>query len=264
MEPAIAIATALVRPPGASFAEGLTRAGLGAPDLDRARAQHAAYAAALELAGARVVRLPPDPAHPDSTFVEDAAVIVGREAILTRPGAPSRRGEVPSIREALQPLVHALEAIEEPGTVDGGDVLDVGERFLIGLSERTNEEGARQLADRLASRSRRSGIVDIRGMEGLLHLKTGIAYLGSGTVVAVDALVDVARELGMEVLGVEEPESYAANCLRVNGRVLLPSGAPSLEKRLRARGFDPHVLEMSEFQKMDGGLSCLSLRIPAR
>lgn len=261
MEPLIRIA--IVRPPGPSFAQGITHAGLGTPDLERALAQHAAYAAALEQAGVRLIRLPPDPTHPDSTFVEDTAVIVGQDAVLTRPGAESRRGEVAAIRSALLPLVAAVDAIHEPGTVDGGDVLEAGGRFLIGLSERTNEEGARQLSELLGARGRHASLVEIRGIAGLLHLKTGISWLGEGIAVTVGALAPAARAAGWEPVVVDEEEAYGANAIRVNGRALLPSGSPALERRLRDHGLEVAVVEMSEFRKMDGGISCLSLRLPA-
>lgn len=261
MEPVIE--TAIIRPPGPTFARGITRSGLGPPDVGMALAQHAAYASALEAAGVRVVRLPADPAHPDATFVEDAAVLIGRDAILTRPGAESRRGEVPSIGAALAPLVAGIEAIEEPGTLDGGDVLEAGRRFLIGISERTNETGARQLAERLALRGRTALPVPIGGIPELLHLKTGISWIGDGVALATPAIAPVARSLAAEVIVVDPEEAYAANAIRVNGRVFLPSGAPRLERRLRERGFSIVALEMSEFRKMDGGLSCLSLRLPA-
>ncbi|HYJ32693.1 MAG TPA: arginine deiminase family protein [Candidatus Binatia bacterium] len=257
------IAAAVVRPPGPTFAQGITRAGLGPPDLERALAQHAAYAAALEAAGVRLVRLPPDPAHPDSTFVEDTAVILGREAILTLPGAESRRGEVDPMRAALLPLVASLEAIEPPGTLDGGDVLETDRGFLIGLSERTNEAGARRLAAWLAARGRAAHLVAVGGLPGILHLKTGISWIDGGTVAAVGPLAAAARALGLDVIPVEPEEAYAANAIRVNGRVLIPSGAPRLERRLRERGCAVVTLDMSEFEKMDGGLSCLSLRLPA-
>lgn len=257
------IALALVRPPGANFAQGLTQASLGAPDLDRALAQHGAYVRALERAGVRTIRLDPDPEHPDATFVEDCAVIVGRDAILTRPGAPSRRGEVASIGEALRPWVRTVETIGEPGTLDGGDVLDAEGRWLIGISERTDENGSARLTERLAARGCPVEVVDIRGMPGLLHLKTGISWVGEGTAVVVPALEGAARSIGLEPLVVEEPERYGANGIVVNGRVLVPSGSPSLVGRLRKLGRQVEVLETSEFRKMDGGLSCLSLRLPA-
>jgi dimethylargininase len=242
MEPIIRVA--IVRPPGPTFA------------------QHAAYAAALEDAGVRLVRLPPDPAHPDSTFVEDTAVIVGDEGILTRPGAPSRRGEVLAVRPALQPLVAAMDGIEAPGTLDGGDVLEAGERFLIGVSAQTNEAGARGLSEWLQARGRAADLVDIRGIPGVLHLKTGISWLGAGIAAAVPALAPAARSIGLDPILVDEAEAYGANSILVNGRVLLPAGCPRLEGRLRALGLRVVALEMSEFEKMDGGMSCLSLRLP--
>jgi len=261
MEPTIR--TALVRPPGDSYAKGLTQSGLGPPDLERALAQHAAYALALEAAGVRVVRLPPDSRYPDSTFVEDTAVIVGRAAVLTRPGAPSRRGETAAIQDALAPLLDSIDAIEAPGTLDGGDVLEAGDRFLIGISERTNEAGARRLSGFLADRGRAAETVELRGMPRLLHLKTGISWLGGRLAVVASELEPAARALGLEPLVVDDAEVYAANTIRVNGRVLLPAGAPRLERALREQGLATITLEMSEFRKMDGGLSCLSLRLPA-
>jgi dimethylargininase len=260
MEPAIR--TALVRPPGPNFAQGLTRAGLGPPDRERSLLQHAAYASALEEAGVRVIRLPADLGHPDSTFVEDTAVIVSADAILTRPGAESRRGEVDAIRSALAPLVASIEAIEAPGTVDGGDVLEAGDGFLIGISERTNGEGARMLVEKLAKRGRRAATVDIRAIPELLHLKTGISWLGGDVALAVEALGPAARSIGLEPILVDVGEAYGANAIRVNDRVLLPAGSPRLERRLEERGIRVQVLEMSEYRKMDGGLSCLSLRLP--
>lgn len=259
MEPAIH--NAIVRPPGTSFAQGITSAALGAPDLQRAQAQHAAYVAALEEAGVRVHHLPPDPDFPDSTFVEDTAVVAGRDAILTRPGADRRRGEVARMRPALQPLVAKLDAIDAPGTLDGGDVLEAGRRFLIGISERTNEAGARQLADWLAARGREAALIPIHGIPGLLHFKTGISWLG-GVAVAVPDLEASARSLGGDVLLVDDAEAYSANAIRINDRVLVPAGSPRLAGRLRERCLHVVELEMSEFRKMDGGLSCLSLRLP--
>jgi dimethylargininase len=251
---------AIVRPPGACFAGGLTTAGLGPPDLELARSQHERYCEALRGCGLEVIRLPEDSAHPDSTFVEDTAVITERGAILTRPGAPSRAGEVAGIRSALEPLFPDLEEIVAPGTLDGGDVCEAGDRFFIGLSERTNAEGARQLAAFLRRRGYEATCVDIRNAPGLLHLKSGVAYLGGGTFLLVDALAGHDAFLGVDRLIVDAEESYAANGVRINGALLLASGFPRVERELRRRGERPIVLEMSEFRKMDGGLSCLSLR----
>jgi len=217
--------------------------------------------AALEEAGVSVVRLPADPDHPDATFVEDTAVIVGRHAILTRPGAPSRRGEVESIRLALAPLVDALDSIDAPGTVDGGDVLETNAGFLIGISERTNQAGAHGLAALLQARGHAAHVVALAPSPERLHLKTGISWIGS-MAVAVRPLAEAAKSIGLEVIVVSDEEAYGANCIRVNDRLLLPAGCPVLVRQLRERGHRVHVLDMSEFRKMDGGLSCLSLRLP--
>ena len=170
---------AIVRPPAPNFADGLTTVDLGRPDVAKALAQHDAYCRALEESGLALTRLPADPHFPDSTFVEDTAVITVRgSAILTRPGAPSRSGEVVAIEEALASRFPRLLRIEAPGTVDGGDIDEAGEHFFIGVSRRTNEEGARQLARLLAADGYTSSLYDIRGVDEILHLKSGIAWLG--------------------------------------------------------------------------------------
>jgi dimethylargininase len=182
------ITRALVRPPSATYASGLTTAGLGAPDLALALAQHAAYVEALLAGGVTVDALPPDDRFPDATFVEDVAVMTERGAILTRPGAPSRRGEVDAIRAAIEARVPVLGVVEAPGCLDGGDVCEAGSRVLVGLSDRTNAEGASQLASLLALAGTRTVVLDVRRIPGLLHLKTGMAYLGEGRALAWEAL----------------------------------------------------------------------------
>ena len=254
---------AIVRRPGPDFASGLTSAA-GAPDLATALQQHGEYCAALQACGLELIHIEPEPGLPDGTFVEDTAVTTARGAILTRPGAPSRSGEVASVARTLDGLFAETLRIAAPGTVDGGDVCEADGHFLIGVSARTNEAGARQLAQHLRRLGFTAGLVDIRASPRLLHLKTGIAYLGDGVWV-VDAGVVSAlpalREMGMrDVIAVAAEEAYAANCVRLNDAVLVPAGYPRLAAALRDRGFRPLPLAMSEFQKMDGGLSCLSLR----
>ena len=251
---------AIVRPPAPTFATGLTTVDLGKPDLPRARMQHAAYCDALERCGLSLVILPEDPAHPDSTFVEDTAILTPKRAILTRPGAPSRMGEIAAIEPALSRVYTKLERIREPGTLDGGDVCEAAGRFLIGISRRTNEEGARQLASFLEEEGFPSSTVDIRGVKGILHLKSGIASIGARRVLAIEALREHAALRGYEIVPVEPEEAYAANCILVNGTVLMPAGYPRLEAALRGLGHEIEAVSMSEFEKMDGGLSCLSLR----
>ena len=252
---------AIVRPPAPNFADGLTTVDLGVPDVAKALAQHDAYCRALEESGLALTRLPADPHFPDSTFVEDTAVITVRgSAILTRPGAPSRSGEVVAIEEALASRFPRLLRIEAPGTVDGGDIDEAGEHFFIGVSRRTNEEGARQLARLLAADGYTSSLYDIRGVDEILHLKSGIAWLGGKTLVVIDALASHPAFAGWDLIRVPRGEEYAANCILVNDSVFFAEGFPLLERALRERGYRLTVLPMSEFQKMDGGLSCLSLR----
>ncbi len=251
---------AITRPPGRTFADGLTTAGLGPPDLPAALAQHAAYLAALEACGLEVTLLPPDDRFPDSTFVEDTAVLARGLAVLCRPGAPSRAGEVEAIRPALVVFFPSLAAIEAPGTVDGGDICETGDHVFIGVSDRTNEEGARQLASLLSTLGLGSSLVDIRGIPGLLHLKSGIAWLGGRTLALIDALATRPEFAGWTPLHVSPEEDYAANAVLVNGRILVARGFPFFEASVRALGLPVVPLDMSEFRKLDGGLSCLSLR----
>ena len=268
------LSRAIVRPPGVSFVAGLTRTKLGLPDYHRALRQHAAYCDALESCGLTLTRLEPDEQFPDSTFVEDTAILISSRvsgpgspcataaplAVMTRPGAPSRRGEAQSIAQTITELGLETAAISTPGTVDGGDICETESHFFIGISERTNEAGASQLADLLKSLGYISSFVDIRNLDAILHLKSGVAYLSDNRLVVIEALRTQAVFKGYELLPVENDEAYAANCVRVNDRVLVAAGFPRFERTLKDLGYKTLALEMSEFQKLDGGLSCLSLR----
>jgi dimethylargininase len=249
---------AIVRTPGRNLHQGLTTAQLGVPHFELVLAQHAEYCAALRSCGLTVTALKADLDHPDSTFVEDTAVVTPRSAMLTRPGARSREGEVASMRPILRRFFPALTEIEAPGTLDGGDICEAGEHFFLGVSQRTDDEGARQLAVHLAAAGFTSEVVDVRGIQSILHLKSGVSYVGENTLVVIEEMTGMFS--GYEQIVVAREESYAANCVRVNDRVLVAAGYPRLVSELRERGFDPLELDMSEFQKMDGGLSCLSLR----
>lgn len=254
---------AIVRPPAANFAAGLTTAGAGPPDFTLAVRQHRRYCDALRDCGLRITSLAADDSYPDGTFVEDAAIVTPRGAILTRPGAPSRRGEVDGVAVALRVIYADMPRIAAPGQVDGGDICEADGHYFIGRSARTDRHGAAQLAGFLADWGYTSSIVDIREHPGLLHLKTGIAYLGDGVLAAVGILpagaaFDQLRRF--DLITVPVAESYAANCIRVNDAVLIAAGHPRTAAALRGRGFALIELGMSEFKKMDGGLSCLSLR----
>lgn len=256
----MSLTRAIVRPPAATFASGLTTAGLGPPLHELALEQHERYCSALERCGLALTRLEAEWRYPDSTFVEDTAVLTEHGALLTRPGAASRTGEVSFIEDVLARFYPELGSIEAPGTLDGGDVCEAEDHFFIGLSARTNIEGARQLAAWLTERGSTSTAVDIRAMDGLLHLKSGLAYLGRRRLVVTDALADRAEFRGYDLIRVRTEETYAANCVQVNEHVLLAAGYPALEATIRDLGYSVITLDMSEFEKMDGGLSCLSLR----
>ena len=251
---------AIVRLPGSNFADGLTTVDLGTPLLDEVLHQHADYCDALRKCGLQLTVLEADLRYADSTFVEDTAILTPEAAILCRPGAPSREAEVAAIRPTLEGFYSRILTIDPPGTVDGGDICDAGEHFFIGISLRTNEDGARQLKAHLNGLGYTASTIDIRDMKTILHLKSGISYIGNDTLVVMEEMAARRRFARYNLLRVSVKESYAANCVRVNDRVFLAKGFPQLRKELTARGFKPLVLNMSEFQKMDGGLSCLSLR----
>jgi len=268
------LSRAIVRLPAPNFSKGLTTVDLGVPEYELALRQHEAYCTALGRCGLKLTRLRPDPDHPDSCFIEDIAVMIDalprgrttapnapdRAAILARPGAPSRRGEVESVREALTAFLESLSEVRSPGTVDGGDVCEAGDHFFIGVSERTNEVGAAQVAEWLKNSGYTSSLVDVRDARGLLHLKSGLAYLGNNHLVVTDSLANRNEFAGYDLVRVNSDEDHAANCVRINDHVLIAAGNPKFERELNKLGYQTIVLEMSEFQKMDGGLSCLSLR----
>jgi dimethylargininase len=251
---------AIVRIPGSNFDAGLTTVDFGRPELALVLEQHRRYCDALAECGLKITTLEADLRFPDSTFVEDAAILTERGAVLTRPGAASREGEVEAIRPAVLEFFPSALTIEAPGTVDGGDICEAGDHFFIGLSHRTNQEGAQQLSEHLTRFGYTSSLIDVRAMTTILHLKSGIAYIGDNTLVVMEEMADDQQLQGFKLVRVSAEESYAANCVRVNDCVLVAAGFPNITAELSNRGFHPLVLDMSEFQKMDGGLSCLSLR----
>jgi dimethylargininase len=252
---------AIVRLPGENFSQGLTMSGSpSGPDLLKALQQHAAYCRALATCGVEVIVMAADKAYPDGTFVEDTFVIADRVAIATRPGAKTRMGEVESVAKALRRFRPRLERIEAPGTVDGGDICQVDDHFLIGLSARTNEAGAAQLAGILARHEYTSSTIDVRNHPALLHLKSGIAYLGEGRFLIAPGFPPMNGLAPGDVIEVAASEIYAANAVRVNDELFIAAGFPQLASTLDTLHYRVRALDMSEFAKMDGGLSCLSLR----
>jgi len=252
---------AIVRPPGHNFADGLTSVALGQPDYQLALQQHEEYCQALLRCGLSLDRLPADERYPDATFVEDTAIVTKRGAIITCPGALSRRGEEVAIAEALTTIYSEIHTISEPATVDGGDICEAGSHFFIGISERTNEAGATELARVLRTLGYTSSLVDIRGVPGILHLKSGIASLDGGQLLLINDLFEHEEFRNLQRFRVPLGEEYAANCIHVNEFVLVAAGFPETENLIQTMGYETVSLEMSEFQKMDGGLSCLSLRL---
>jgi dimethylargininase len=223
--------------------------------------QHAAYCDALARHGCEIIALPADPEFPDSTFVEDTALILpGLGAMLTRPGAESRAGEVNAIAAALLKFFATVPQIGAPGTLDAGDVCEAGDHVFIGISHRTNADGAAQLSSWLQQFGVTSSTVDIRGIDSILHLKSGIAAIEKRRLVLIEALADHPAFAGYDIVRVPVGEEYGGNCVRVNDVVFVSAGQPQFDELLRALGYTLEVLEMSEYRKMDGGLSCLSLR----
>ena len=250
-------ARAIVRKPCRRIVAGLASADLGKPDYENALAQHDEYVAALETCGLQVTALPADERYPDSTFVEDTAVLTSQCAILTKPGAESRGGEVEAIREVVAGFYDRIETIQSPATVEGGDVMRVGNRFYIGLSGRTNGEGANQLIGIL----RRHGMEGLKvPLNGMLHLKTGLSYLENGNLLITEPFSEDATFRPFNRIEVEKQEAYAANSLWINDTVLVPKGFPATRARIESAGYETIAVDVSEFRKIDGGLSCLSLR----
>jgi dimethylargininase len=249
--------TAIVRLPCASMVHGITTANLGLPDYQLALEQHHAYCLALNTCGLTVVTLPPDNDHPDSVFVEDTALLTPHGAILMRPGAPARRDESHGMEQTIREFFHTVRQVEAPGTADGGDILMVEDHYYVGLSSRTNQDGAEQIIR----------ILELFGMTGStvpleqgLHLKSDVAYLENSTMVVGGQFKSRSVFDPYRRIPVDDEESYAANCLWVNDKVPIAAGHPNLERALGLAGFETIVLDMSEFRKLDGGLSCLSLR----
>ena len=250
---------AIVRTPGPNITEGITSASLGKPDYALALQQHAAYVAALQACGLEVTVLEAAPAFPDAGFVEDTAVLARRVAVITRPGAPSRQGEEISVAEALRAFYHPdqMHCIAAPGTLEGGDVMRVEDHFYVGLSSRTNAEGARQL---IAFLDRHGYSGSTVAMQEMLHLKTGLAYLENNRLLTAGEFIRHPLFAYFNTIPIEPQEAYAANCIYVNGVVLVPTGYPGVQAKIEAAGLRTLAVDTSEFRKLDGGLSCLSLR----
>ena len=228
-------------------------------DLERATAQHAAYAALLRSLGLEVVELPADPAFPDCCFVEDVAVVLDEVALLTRPGASSRRGEVAAVEAALA-RYRPLERTQEPATLEGGDVLRVGRSLFVGRSGRTNAAGIARLAAVAEPLGYR--VVPV-AVTGCLHLKSAVTALDDGHVLVNRAWLDTEPLHGLGLVEVAPEEPGAANVLAVSGQLIGHAGFPRTLGRLAARGYPVRPLDVSEFLKAEAALTCKSLLFAA-
>jgi dimethylargininase len=249
---------AIVRTPGRSIVEGLSDSKtLGLPNYEQAIIQHQSYIDVLTKCGLDVLVLEPCEEYPDSTFVEDVALITPNCVIINRPGAPSRRGEVHEIEFVLKQKFKNIEAIEAPGTIEGGDIMMVGDHYYIGLSERTNLEGAKQIIQILTKYGMSGSTISLKKV---LHLKTGLSYLEENNLVVCGEFVNDSSLGRYNPIEIPEKESYAANCIWVNNSVIIPLGYPTTKQRIKNAGYPVIETDVTEFQKLDGGLSCLSLR----
>jgi dimethylargininase len=248
---------ALSRKPGPNFAQGITTAVTQEPpNYEILVAQHAEYMAALKSIGLEVILLEALPDHPDAYFVEDTAVVAANVAVITNPGADTRKGEEETIAPVLAKY-RKIEKIRPPGTVDGGDVLQVGNHFFIGVSERTNHEGARQLGYILKDYGYTYATVAVgKG----LHFKSSVNYVGKNTLLVAGDFAGNDQFKRYDTIIVDREESYAANTLFINDHLLIPRGYPGTRKKLEVLGFNLVELDTSEVRKMDGGLTCMSIR----
>ncbi len=247
---------AITRKPGDNFSQGITTSDLGAPGFALILAQHAAYIETLRQLGLSVIELDSLADYPDAHFVEDVAVVTPEIAVITNPGATARNGE----QEHIEPVLaqyRELAHIRPPGTVDGGDVLMVGKHFFIGISERTNQIGGMQLGEILKKYGNTWSAVSVGAG---LHLKSSVNWVGGNNLLISPAFAHRFEFEGYAQIIVDPDEEYACNTLWINNILLTPKGFPKTKERLASLGLKIIELETSEALKMDGGLTCMSIR----
>jgi dimethylargininase len=224
-------------------------------DLQRARVQHRQYEDWLEEAGCKLIRLPAEPELPDSVFVEDTAIVLDELAVITRPGAESRRPETASVAEALKQY-RKLFYIKAPGTLDGGDVLQVGKYLYVGLSQRSNQQGIEQLRQILLAFGYTATAVELRNC---LHLKSAVTQIADDTLLINRQWVDDKAFGNMRFIDVVPQEPFAANAVRIGKTLLYPAAFPMTRQKLEAQGIDLRTVAASELAKAEGGVTCCSL-----
>lgn len=248
---------AIVRRPCRNMVNGITSATLGTPDFNKALEQHNNYIETLKKCGLDVTILDGDDRFPDSVFVEDTALLTPKCAVITNPGAQARKGEIKEMENCVKQFYTNIEHIKAPGTLDAGDIMMVDNHFYIGLSDRTNAEGATQLIDILNRNGMTGSTIPLKTM---LHLKTGVSYLENNLLLAFGEFLDKEEFNQFRFIQIPCDESYAANSLWINGFVLVPKGFPKTKALIDETGLKTVEVDVSEFRKLDGGLSCLSLR----
>lgn len=250
--------TALVRPPGARFGDAIvTHVARRPVDLGLAERQHAAYAAAVAAAGWQVVALPAADELPDSVFVEDTVVVAGDLAVVTRPGAPSRRPEADAAERAAKRLGLRVVRMEPPATLDGGDVLQAGDTVYVGRTPRTNDAGFEALARALADHGSARRVVPV-AVRGCLHLKSAVTALPDGSLIGIPDLVDRSALPRLRVAA----EPAGAHVVVLGPRhVLLAASAARTAERLAAGGYEVTAVDISEFEAREGGVTCLSVLV---
>lgn len=253
---------AITRRPAPSITQGLRAVDTGTPDLTLMLSHHADYVAALRSTGARVIELDPLPAYPDSVFVEDTALCLPEGAVVMRPGAPTRLGEAAEMAPHLMALYGQVVRIEGPGTIEGGDILVTEREILVGRSARTDAAGIAELTALVAPWGHR--VREVFTPPGVLHFKTDCSLLDGETVLATPRLAASGCFQGYRVIHTGEGEEAAANAIRFNDLVLLPAGFPRTKEALVAAGYAVREIGNSECAKLDGGMSCLSLRFTPR
>ena len=235
----------------------LTYLARAAIDAERARQQHHEYTRALQALGCKLEWLPPLPEHADGVFVEDTAVVLPELAVVTRPGVISRRGETPTVATALGRHLPVV-ALTEPGCLDGGDVLRIGPELYVGTSARSNAAGVAQLAAALEPRGYRVRAVT---MQGCLHLKSACSFIAPDLLLVNSDWVDPAVFGALRMIRVDEREPYGANVLTVGATTLVSAAFPLTRRRLEAVGVATHELDVSELQKAESALTCMSIMV---
>lgn len=257
-DPTFEFTRAITRKPAASITEGLRAEDIGTPDLEQMLAAHAHYVETLKKTGAEVIELPPLEDFPDAVFVEDTALCLPQGAVLMRPGAPSRMGEVAEMSPTLHRVYDDVRRIEGPGHIEGGDILVTGREVLVGRSDRTDEQGVEELRNIISEWGHT--LREVFTPPGVLHFKTDCSLLDGDTILSTKRLDDSGCFEGYRVLHTAEGEEAAANSIRFNQFVICPDGFPKTAEMLDKAGFEVVQIDNAECAKLDGGMSCLSLR----